>query len=179
MLALVYPPPPFSLLTIISLTNNFLHYCFSHKNNSIYKIISQEGRVKMKQKRSVSMFVALVLIIGAVVVMSGCSGVNNKLAGIAYAGTYGGEGENHSGVRYWEFTVSASGNFTGWFEILSSAKSECSGSIKADGSFTGSGKTKLTETPFTITGKIASDNTVTGKVMVKGPNTVSFSGNKK
>lgn len=173
------PPPPFSLLTIISLTNNFLHHCFSHKNNSIYKIISQEGRVKMKQKRSVSMAVALVLIIGAMVVMSGCSGVNNKLAGIAYAGTYGGEGENHSGVRYWEFTVSASGNFTGWFEILSSAKSECSGSIKADGSFTGSGKTKLTETPFTITGKIASDNTVTGKVMVKGPNTVSFSGNKK
>ena len=85
----------------------------------------------MKQKRSVSIVVALVLIIGAVVVMSGCSGVNNKLAGIAYAGTYGGEGENHSSVGYWEFTVSASGNFTGWFEILSSAKSECSGSVKA------------------------------------------------
>lgn len=66
MLALVYPPP-FPLLTIISLTNNFLHYCFSHKNNSIYKIISQEGRVKMKQKRSVSIVVALVLIIGAMV----------------------------------------------------------------------------------------------------------------
>jgi len=177
MLALGYPPP-FSLLTIISLTNKFLHYCFSHKNNSIYKIISQEGRVKMKQKRSVSIVVALVLIIGAAMVMSGCSGVNNKLAGIAYAGTYGGKGKN-SGVGYWEFTVGASGNFTGWFEILSSAKSECSGSIKADGSFTGSGKTKLTGTPFTITGKIASDNKVTGKIAVQGLNTVSFSGSKK
>ncbi len=137
----------------------------------------------MKQKRSVSMAVALVLIIGAAMVMSGCSGTNNKienaLAGISYAGTYGGEGENHSGVGDWEFTVSASGNFTGWFQILSDAKSECSGSIKADGSFTGSGKTKLTETPFTITGKIASDNKVTGKVMVQGLNTVSFSGSKK
>ena len=181
MLVLVYPPPsPFSLLAIISLTNKFLtYYCFSHKNNSIYKIISQEGRVKMKQKRSVSIVVALVLIIGAAMVVSGCSGVNNKLAGIAYAGTYGGEGENHSGVGYWEFTVSASGNFTGWFEILSSAKSECSGSIKADGSFTGSGKTKLAGTPFTITGKIASDNKVTGKIAVQGLNTVSFSGSKK
>ena len=66
MLALVYPPP-FSLLTLISLTNNFLHYCFSHKNNSIYKIKSQEGRFKMKQKRSVSMVCALILIIGAMV----------------------------------------------------------------------------------------------------------------
>ncbi|EMB25673.1 hypothetical protein HMPREF9733_00805 [Treponema denticola SP33] len=131
----------------------------------------------MKQKRSISMVCALILIIGAMVVMSGCSGVNNKLAGIAYAGTYGGEGENHSGVGYWEFTVGASGNFTGWFQILSDAKSECSGSIKADGSFTGSGKTKLAGTPFTITGKIASDNKVTGTV--QGLNTVSFSGSKK
>ena len=47
MLALGYPPP-FSLLTIISLTNNFLHYCFSHKNNSIYKIISQEDPKEFK-----------------------------------------------------------------------------------------------------------------------------------
>ena len=183
MLALVYSPPPFSLLTIISLTNKFLHNYFSHKNNYIYKIKSQEGRINMKQKKSVSMVAALVLIIGAAVVMSGCSGTNNKienaLAGISYAGTYGGEGENNSGVGYWEFTVSASGNFTGWFEILSGARSECSGSVKADGSFTGSGKTKLAGLPFTITGKIANDNTVTGKVMVQGLNTVSFSGNKK
>ncbi|WP_252508121.1 hypothetical protein [Treponema denticola] len=177
MLALVYPPP-FSLLVLISLTNKFLpYYCCSHKNNFIYKIKSKEGRIKMKQKRSISMVCALILIIGAMVVMSGCSGVNNKLAGIAYAGTYGGEGENHSGVGYWEFTVGASGNFTGWFQILSDAKSECSGSIKADGSFTGSGKTKLAGTPFTITGKIASDNKVTGTV--QGLNTVSFSGSKK
>ena len=54
----------------------------------------------MKQKRLVSLIGALVLIIGAMVVMSGCSGVNNKLAGIAYVGTYGGEGENYSGVGY-------------------------------------------------------------------------------
>ena len=137
----------------------------------------------MKQKRSVSMVGALVLILGAAVVMSGCSGTNNKienaLAGISYAGTYGGEGENYSGVGYWEFIVSASGNFTGWFQILSDAKSECSGSIDTDGSFRGSGKTKLTGTTFTITGKITSDNKVTGKVMVQGLNTVSFSGNKK
>ena len=132
----------------------------------------------MKQKRSVSIVVALVLIIGAAMVMSGCSGVNNKLAGIAYAGTYGGECENHSGVGDWEFTVGASGNFTGWFQI-SYKKSECSGSVKADGSFTGSGKTKLTGTPFTIRGKIASDNKVTGKIAVQGLNTVSFSGSKK
>ena len=133
----------------------------------------------MKQKRLVSLIGALVLIIGAMVVMSGCSGVNNRLAGIAYVGTYGGEGENYSGVGYWEFTVSGSGSFTGWFQILSDTKSECSGSVKADGNFTGSGKTKLSGLPFTITGKIASDNTVTGKVMVQGLNTVSFSGNKK
>ena len=67
MLALLYPPP-FSLLTIISLTNNFLHYCCSHKNNSIYKIKLKEGRIKMKQKKLVSMVGALVLIIGAAVV---------------------------------------------------------------------------------------------------------------
>lgn len=133
----------------------------------------------MKQKRSVSIVVALVLIIGAMVVMSGCSGVNNKLAGIAYAGTYGGEGEDGSGLGSWEFTVSASGNFTGWFQILSDAKSECSGSIKADGSFTGNGQTTILKQPFTITGKIASDNTVTGKIAVQGLNAVSFSGSKK
>lgn len=68
MLALGYPlPPPFSLLTIVSLTDNFLHYCFSHKNNFIYKIRSQKGRIKMKQKRSISMVCALILIIGAMV----------------------------------------------------------------------------------------------------------------
>ena len=66
----------------------------------------------MKQKRSISMVCALILIIGATVVMSGCSGTNNKienaLPGISYAGTYGGEGENYSSVGHWEFTVSAS-----------------------------------------------------------------------
>lgn len=176
MLALGYPPL-FSLLTIISLTNNFLHHCFSHKNNSIYKIISQEGRVKMKQKRSVSIVVALVLIIGAVVVMSGCSGVNNKLAGIAYAGTYGGECEDGSGLGSWEFTIDSSGSLNGWVKIA--YIENYSGSIKADGSFTGNGQTTILKQPFTITGKIASDNKVTGKVMVQGLNTVSFSGSKK
>lgn len=125
----------------------------------------------MKQKKLVSMVGTLVLIISAIVLITGCSqpnsnnggntvGVNNKLAGIAYVGTYGGEGENYSGVGDWEFTVSGSGSFTGWFQILSDTKSECSGSVKADGNFTGSGKTKLAGLPFTITGKIASDNTV-------------------
>ena len=170
-------PPPFSLLTIISLTNNFLHHCFSHKNNSIYKIISQEGRVKMKQKRSVSMAVALVLIIGAAMVMSGCSGVNNKLAGLAYAGTYAGECEDGSGLGSWEFTIDSSGSLNGWVKIAYTEN--YSGSIKANGSFTGKGQTTILKQPFTITGKIASDNTVTGKIAVQGLNAVSFSGSKK
>ena len=131
----------------------------------------------MKQKRSVSIVFALVLIIGAVVVMSGCSGVNNKLAGIAYAGTYGGECEDGSVLGSWEFTIDSSGRLNGWVKIA--YIENYSGSIKADGSFTGNGQTTILKQPFTITGKIASDNTVTGKIAVQGLNAVSFSGSKK
>ena len=133
----------------------------------------QEGEIKMKRKKN---WVINILAIFVSVVIMSCLGPN-ILAGKLYAGSYGGECEAETGFGSWTFTIDSSGYLKGYFQMPSIES--CSGSIDTDGSFRGSGKMKLKELPFTITGKISSDNKVTGTVMVKDLPAVSFSGNKK
>ena len=82
--------------------------------------------------------------------------------GISYTGTYAGVGEEDSGLGAWEFTIDAKGNLTGWFQVLTSTQSNCTGTIKSDGSFTASGKTALAHRAFTVDGTIAQDKKVNG-----------------
>ena len=122
-------------------------------------------------------------MVGALIVASAMLlavvGCGNLIGGISYAGTYAGTGEEDSGLGAWEFSIDAKGNLTGWFQVLSESQSNCSGTIKTDGSFTASGKTALASLPFTIEGTIAQDKKVNGTIQVSGLNTVSFSGSKK
>ena len=137
----------------------------------------------MKQKRLVSMIGMLVVLFCTLFMMTGCPQANGNKdkkenTAISYTGDYVGKGENYSGIGNWEFSISSSGKLSGWFQILSEEKAECSGSIKSDGSFTGTGKINLAGLPFTITGKIANSK-VSGKLKVEGLHSGSFLGNKK
>ena len=135
----------------------------------------------MKQYKSFSMVGVLIVASAMILAVVGCGNPigSNSIGGISYAGAYAGTGEDDSGLGNWEFSIDAKGNLIGWYQILSEAQSNCSGVIKADGSFTAAGKTALTGLPFTIAGTITQDKKVDGKIHVRGLNTVSFSGRKK
>lgn len=131
----------------------------------------------MKLKKTITALVVFIIASAIMLAVLGCS--NPAGGGISYTGTYAGVGEEDSGLGAWEFTIDAKGNLTGWFQVLTSAQSNCSGTIKSNGSFTASGKTALTHLPFTVEGTIAQDKKVNGTMQVSGLNTVSFSGIKK
>ena len=131
----------------------------------------------MKLKKTITALVVFIIASAIMLAVLGCS--NPAGGGISYTGTYAGVGEEDSGLGAWEFTIDAKGNLTGWFQVLTSAQSNCSGTIKSNGSFTASGKTALTHLPFTVEGKIAQEKKVNGRMQVSGLNTVSFSGIKK
>ena len=101
----------------------------------------------MKLKKTITALVVFIIASAIMLAVLGCS--NPAGGGISYTGTYAGVGEEDSGLGAWEFTIDAKGNLTGWFQVLTSAQSNCSGTIKSDGSFTASGKTVLAYLPFT------------------------------
>ena len=138
-------------------------------------------KVKMKQKKIISMVSAFVVISAMMLAVFGCSDPVGRGSGggISYTGTYAGVGEEDSGLGAWEFTIDTKGNLTGWFQVLTSTQSNCTGTIKSEGSFTASGKTARAHLPFTVDGTIAQDKKVNGIMQVSGLNTVSFSGSKK
>lgn len=136
----------------------------------------------MKLKKTITMIVVFSMASAMMLAVLACSnpaGGGGGSGGISYTGTYAGIGEEDSGLGAWEFTIDAKGNLTGWFQVLTSAQSNCSGTIKSDGSFTASGKTARAHLPFTVEGTIAQDKKVNGTMQVSGLNTVSFSGSKK
>ena len=135
----------------------------------------------MKSKKTIAVLMVFSMVSAMMLAVFGCSDPVGRGSGggISYTGTYAGEGEEDSGLGAWEFTIDAKGNLTGWFQVLTSTQSNCSGTIKRDGSFTASGKTALTHLPFTVDGTIAQDKKVNGTMQVSGLNTVSFSGSKK
>ncbi|QSH91470.1 hypothetical protein C5N99_02275 [Treponema medium] len=136
----------------------------------------------MKSKKTITMIVVFSMASAMMLAVLACSnpaGGGGGSGGISYTGTYAGIGEEDSGLGAWEFTIDAKGNLTGWFQVLTSAQSNCSGTIKSDGSFTASGKTARAHLPFTVEGTIAQDKKVNGTMQVSGLNTVSFSGSKK
>ena len=136
----------------------------------------------MKLKKTITVIVVLSMASAMMLAVLACSnpaGGGGGSGGISYTGTYAGVGEEDSGLGAWEFTIDAKGNLTGWFQVLTSRQSNCTGTIKSDGSFTASGKTALTQRPFTVDGTIAQDKKVNGTMQVSGLNTVSFSGSKK
>lgn len=106
----------------------------------------------MKLKKTITVIVVLSMASAMMLAVLACSnpaGGGGGSGGISYTGTYAGVGEEDSGLGAWEFTIDAKGNLTGWFQVLTSAQSNCSGTIKSDGSFTASGKTVLAYLPFT------------------------------
>ena len=135
----------------------------------------------MKSKKTIAVLMVFSMVSAMMLAVFGCSDPVGRSSGggISYTGTYAGVGEEDSGLGAWEFTIDAKGNLTGWFQVLTSTQSNCSGTIKRDGSFTASGKTALTHLPFTVDGTIAQDKKVNGTMQVSGLNTVSFSGSKK
>lgn len=136
----------------------------------------------MKLKKTITVIVVLSMASAMMLAVLACSnpaGGGGGSGGISYTGTYAGVGEEDSGLGAWEFTIDAKGNLTGWFQVLTSAQSNCSGTIKSDGSFTASGKTARAHLSFTVEGTIAQDKKVNGTMQVSGLNTVSFSGSKK
>lgn len=135
----------------------------------------------MNSKKTITAVIVCVAVSAMMLAVFGCSDpVGHRSGGnISYTGTYTGTGEEDSGVGTWEFTIDAKGNLTGWFHVLSSSQSNCSGTIKPDGSFTASGKTAMAHLSFTVEGTIAQDKKVNGTIHVSGLNTVSFSGSKK
>ncbi|UTC58760.1 hypothetical protein ABK01_11140 [Treponema sp. OMZ 305] len=135
----------------------------------------------MKSKKTIAVLMVFSMVSAMMLAVFGCSDPVGRGSGggISYTGTYAGVGEEDSGLGAWEFTIDTKGNLTGWFQVLTSAQSNCSGTIKSNGSFTASGKTALTHLPFTVEGTIAQDKKVNGTMQVSGLNTVSFSGIKK
>lgn len=136
----------------------------------------------MKLKKTITVIVVFSMASAMMLAVLACSnpvGGGGGSGGISYTGTYAGIGEEDSGLGAWEFTIDAKGNLTGWFQVLTSAQTNCSGSIKSDGSFTASGKTARAHLPFTVEGTIAQDKKVNGTMQVSGLNTVSFFGSKK
>ncbi|EPF29736.1 hypothetical protein DWB79_02215 [Treponema medium] len=135
----------------------------------------------MKSKKTIAVLMVFSMVSAMMLAVFGCSDPVGRGSGggISYTGTYAGVGEEDSGLGAWEFTIDAKGNLTGWFQVLTSRQSNCTGTIKSDGSFTASGKTALTQRPFTVDGTIAQDKKVNGTMQVSGLNTVSFSGSKK
>jgi len=132
----------------------------------------------MKSKKTIAVLMVFSMVSAIMLAVLGCSNPAGG-GGISYTGTYAGVGEEDSGLGAWEFTIDAKGDLTGWFQVLTSAQSNCSGTIKSDGSFTATGKTALTHLPFTVDGTIIQDKKVNGTMQVSGLNTVSFSGSKK
>ena len=135
----------------------------------------------MKSKKTIAVLMVFSMVSAMMLAVFGCSDPVGRGSGggISYTGTYAGVGEEDSGLGAWEFTIDAKGNLTGWFQVLTSRQSNCTGTIKSDGSFTASGKTALAQRPFTVDGTIAQDKKVNGTMQVSGLNTVSFSGSKK
>ena len=136
----------------------------------------------MKLKKTITVIVVFSMASAMMLAVLACSnpaGGGGGSGGISYTGTYAGIGEEDSGLGAWEFTIDTKGNLTGWFQVLTSAQSNCIGTIKSDGSFTASGKTARAHLPFTVDGTIAQDKKVNGTMQVSGLNTVSFSGSKK
>lgn len=135
----------------------------------------------MKSKKTIAVLMVFSMVSAMMLAVLGCSDPVGRSSGggISYTGTYAGVGEEDSGLGAWEFTIDTKGNLTGWFQVLTSTQSNCTGTIKSDGSFTASGKTALTQLPFTVDGTIAQDKKVNGTMQVSGLNTVSFSGSKK
>lgn len=135
----------------------------------------------MKSKKTIAVLMVFSMVSAMMLAVFGCSDPVGRGSGggISYTGTYAGVGEEDSGLGAWEFTIDTKGNLTGWFQVLTCAQSNCSGTIKSNGSFTASGKTALTHLPFTVEGTIAQDKKVNGTMQVSGLNTVSFSGIKK
>jgi len=135
----------------------------------------------MKSKKTIAVLMVFSMVSAMMLAVLGCSDPVGRSSGggISYTGTYAGVGEEDSGLGAWEFTIDAKGDLTGWFQVLTSAQSNCSGTIKSDGSFTATGKTALTHLPFTVDGTIIQDKKVNGTMQVSGLNTVSFSGSKK
>lgn len=135
----------------------------------------------MKSKKTIAVLMVFSMVSAMMLAVLGCSDPVGRSSGggISYTGTYAGVGEEDSGLGAWEFTIDAKGDLTGWFQVLTSAQSNCSGTIKSNGSFTASGKTALTHLPFSVEGTIAQDKKVNGTMQVSGLNTVSFSGIKK
>ena len=135
----------------------------------------------MKSKKTIAVLMVFSMVSAMMLAVLGCSDPVGRSSGggISYTGTYAGVGEEDSGLGAWEFTIDTKGNLTGWFQVLTSAQSNCTGTIKSNGSFTASGKTALTQLPFTVEGTIAQDKKVNGTMQVSGLNTVSFSGSKK
>ena len=135
----------------------------------------------MKNKKMIAVLMVFSVVSAMMLAVSGCSDPVGRGSGggISYTGTYAGVGEEDSGLGAWEFTIDAKGNLTGWFQVLTSTQSNCTGTIKSDGSFTASRKTALAHRAFTVDGTIAQDKKVNGTMQVSGLNTVSFSGSKK
>ena len=135
----------------------------------------------MKKRKMIAVLMVFSVVSAMMLAVSGCSDPVGRGSGggISYTGTYAGVGEEDSGLGAWEFTIDAKGNLTGWFQVLTSTQSNCTGTIKSDGSFTASGKTALAHRAFTVDGTIAQDKKVNGTMQVSGLNTVSFSGSKK
>ena len=135
----------------------------------------------MKNKKMIAVLMVFSMVSAMMLAVLGCSDPVGRGSGggISYTGTYAGVGEEDSGLGAWEFTIDAKGNLTGGFQVLTSTQSNCTGTIKSEGSFTASGKTALAHRAFTVDGTIAQDKKVNGTMQVSGLNTVSFSGSKK